>query len=176
MSFASMKAKANTIHKTSVRADSKIREVFVWLESFRCWARGMTTAEDVPAKMLPVIMLLSKSIPKKLHITLTITAAERKLLAVSLIVERHDSFKSLMLIPVPPSKRITTSVTEVNTLPMLPKSSGVTKFKTGPIKTPIISNKRTSGIFFLLKIMEKRCAEKTSNPKNISAVPITFFV
>ena len=78
-----------------------------------------------------------------------------------------------MLISNPPSKRITISTIEVNIVPAFPKKSGYTSPKTGPIMIPINSNSKTSGIFFVEKIIAKRCAAKINSPIKIIASPIS---
>ena len=59
-----------------------------------------------------------------------------------------------------------------NRLPALPKLSGESQWKTGPMSKPMMMRNSTSGMRLRLKISLKRCAVKMSKPMMAMVNPI----
>ena len=123
--MACINAKANTMLNTLPMAASKISMMAGFSDMRICRTMGMTTAEAVPPKMLPNIMLTTGSISKRSQPTNHIAAAEStKFNAVSFNAPLKESFKALNLSCVPLSNRMVTRVMPEKRLPALPKLSG----------------------------------------------------
>ena len=120
----SKKAKENTIHNTSVPADSKIKTVRVLSVSCKFLTKGMTTAEDVPPKMAPNKRALIISMPKAMPTKAARNMATKKPANDKDMVCFQAECKTCKESEVPLSKRITTKVTATNTEPPTPKLSG----------------------------------------------------
>ena len=170
--MACIKAQVNTIHNTSLKADSSMRMVPPFSLIFNCLTSGITTADEVPPTMAPNIRLV-----KKLTLTINPKSATtiiviKKLINVSFMVPRMEFSNVSKFSWVPLSKRMMTKVIVVNTLATEPRSDGFTKPKTGPMNNPMIISNSTSGMRFRLKISVKRCAAKMSRPIMAMVNPI----
>ena len=138
-----------------------------------CLTIGMTTAEAVPPNIQPNIMLMIGPKSKTNHPTSqTATADSTKFKAVSFKAPPNESFKALNLNCVPLSNRMVTKVMPENKLPALPKLSGESQWKTGPMSRPMIMRNSTSGMRLRLKISLNRCAVKMSRPMMAMVNPI----
>ena len=135
----------------------------------------MTTADAVPPRTQPKIILITGSIFNTSHPTnQTATAEKMKFNAVSFKAPPNESFSAANRNWVPLSNRMVTKVMPENRLPALPKLSGEIQWNTGPMSKPIIIRNKTSGMRLRLKISLKRWAVKISSPMMAMVSPISL--
>ena len=171
--MACINAKASTILNTLPMAASRMSMMAGFSDICICLTIGMTTAEAVPPNMQPNIMLMIGPRSNTNHPTSqTATADSTKFKAVSFKAPPNESFKALNLNCVPLSNRMVTKVMPENKLPALPKLSGESPWKTGPMSRPMMIRNNTSGMRLRLKISLNRCAVKMSRPMMAMVNPI----
>ncbi len=158
-------AKATTMHKIALNADSKINIVLLFSPMLICFTNGIATADDEPPRAAPNIKLIPGFMPKTSHPNIPIAMnVIRKLTIVNVTVFLMESANVLKDSSVPLSKSKVTRVSCPKILPMVLSLSASTIFKRGPKKMPMNISINTSGILFLLNISANQCAAKTKVP------------
>ena len=104
--------------------------------------------------------------------SVTTVAETMKFTMVTMVALPIEALSELKRNPVPLSKSMTISVMVVNTLPKLPKFSGVANDRIGPMRIPMIIKISTVGIFVYSKRLLHRWAKKMSEPMKIIALVI----
>ena len=144
------KANVNPIQSTSVAADSSTSTVRASSPMSNMRTKGITTADEVPPRIAPSNIASSHPMPKHSPTTETMISDRKKQQSVNVIVLFHEERITLIESEVPPSNRMTTSVTATKTGPPMPRLSTFIRLKTGPSKSPMTISSNTSGIFFRL--------------------------
>ena len=136
---------------------------------------GITTAEDVPPRITPSkIEGNSSSSSIANPMAPTMSAVKTKHSVASRPVVPSDLPSVVIFSEVPLSNRITTNAIVAMSEPILPKSSGVTMPRMGPIKIPTSISTSTSGILVLRNCNDKKCAKNTIRPMTNMVVDIAF--
>ena len=134
------------MQSTSVSADSSTIIVPAGSPTLSPLTIGMTTAEEVPARMAPRVSPLSQGSPSEtMPTTVNATRVARKVTIVRERVGPTARRSTSMLRLVPLSSRMAIRVSVVITGPTLPKSSGPRNPVMGPISRPTRISRRTSG-------------------------------
>ena len=171
--MACNRARANTMLNTLPMAASRMSMMAGFSDMRICLTMGMTTAEAVPPRMQPSIMLMTgSSLRPSQQTSQTATAEKMKLKAVSFKAPPKESFNALKRSCVPLSNRMVTKVMPEKRLPALPRLSGEIQWNTGPMSRPMMMRNNTSGIRLRLKISLKRWAVKMSSPMMAMVRPI----
>ena len=158
-------AKATTIHKIALNADSNINMVLLFSPILICFTSGIATADDDPPNAAPNMKLIPGFIPNanqpKSPIAMSV---KTKFTIVNEMVCFMESANVLNDNSVPLSNKRITSVSCPKTFPMELNLSASTILNKGPIIMPINMSINTSGILFLLKISANQCAANTKVP------------
>ncbi len=163
-------AKATTIHKIALNADSRISIVLLFSPMLICFTKGIATAEEEPPKAAPSMKLMPGFMPNTSHPNMPMaTNVTMKFTIVRVTVFLMESANVLNDNSVPLSKSNVTSVSCPKTLPIELNLSASTNLRRGPMTMPMNISINTSGILFLLNISANQCAANTKVPNvNIS--------
>ena len=126
---------------------------------------GITTAEDVPARIAPRSSADRSGMPSaSIATAVTMAPVAIKQPNVNLPVVPSDFSMTSSRRDVPLSKSITTRAMVANTGPTLPKSAGLTQPINGPASSPITIKSSTSGMFVRRNSTARKCETKISRP------------
>lgn len=158
-------AKAITMHKMALNADSNINMVLLFSPILICFTKGIATAEEDPPSAAPNMKLMPGFMPNANHPRNPMMInVKTKFTNVKVTVFLMDSANVLNDNSVPLSNRRMTKVSCPKILPIVLNFSASMSFNNGPIIMPINISDNTSGILFLLKISANQCAANTNVP------------